>query len=79
MARAEDRKTKQSHPKKEGGSQEGRGGDQQKDWLCTCYKKLQHLRKLCFAIAARPITLRGQGAAWRTQQRIQKYGYSNRN
>ena len=40
---------------------------------------LQHLRKFCFVIAARPITLRGQGAAWLTQQGIQKYGYSNRN
>lgn len=40
MERAEDRKTKQSkcHPKREGGSQEGRGGDQQKEWFAPAIK-----------------------------------------
>ena len=36
--RAEDRKTKQSHPKKEGGSQEGREGEQQKEWFAPVTK-----------------------------------------
>jgi hypothetical protein len=58
MARAEDRKTKQKPSQKRRGISRGQGRGAAEGVVCTCYKKLQPLRKLCFAIAARAATLR---------------------
>ena len=33
------------------------GGDWQKDWVCVCYKGIQHLGKFRYAIAARAVAL----------------------
>ena len=33
------------------------GGDWQQDWVCVCYKGIQHLGKLRYAIAARAVAL----------------------
>ena len=36
---------------------QGRGGDWQQDWVCVCYKGIQHLGKFRYAIAARAVAL----------------------
>ena len=36
---------------------QGRGGDWQQDWVCVCYKGIQYLGKLRYAIAARAAAL----------------------
>ena len=32
-------------------------GDWQQDWVCVCYKGIQHLEKFRYAIATRAVTL----------------------
>lgn len=58
MAHAEGRKSiKQTQSNKVRVISRGRGGDWQRDWVCVCYKGIQHLEKFRYAIAARAVAL----------------------
>ena len=58
MAHAEGRKSiKQTPSNKVRVISRGRGGDWQQDWVCVCYKGIQHLGKFRYAIAARAVAL----------------------
>lgn len=58
MAHAEGRKSiKQTQSNKVRVISRGRGGDWQQDWVCVCYKGIQHLEKFRYAIATRAVTL----------------------
>lgn len=63
MAHAEGRKSiKQTPSNKVRVISRGRGGDWQQDWVCVCYKGIQHLGKFRYSIAARAVTLAGKRA-----------------
>lgn len=59
-AHAEGRKSIKQTPSNKGRAisrGQGRGGDWQQDWVCLCYKGIQHLGKFRYAIAARAVAL----------------------
>ena len=51
------------HPKRERESQESRGGEWQKDWACTCYKKCTVIEEVSTCYSSESNRLGKQGAA----------------
>ena len=57
MAHAEGRKSIKQTPSNKVNLKRTGEGDWQQDWVCVCYKGIQHLGKFRYAIAVRAVAL----------------------
>ena len=79
MARARRQENNKYHPKRERLSQEGGGGEWQKDWACTCYKKCTVIEEVSICYSSERIALASKALLNEHKKGNAKYGYSNRN